>query len=185
MRVDERTERLIMRRLDGELTPDQERELNQVLLTSADARRLMIEYQQDDDLAQNVVADGIDGGWPADESAPSVPSWRTPSFWLPVTGGLAAAAVIVLVLLGPDRWNQDLSPQPSVPPAGQAASSDTPASPIRPTPQPTPAIHDLPHLGERHLDREVFGVMNEAGDSILLFEVNRMRTLRIPVTGDL
>lgn len=185
MTVDERTERLIVRRLDGELTPDEEHELNQILLTSAEARRMMIDYQQDDDLAGDVIADGVDGRWSVADESTNVRNLRTPWFWGPVAGGFAAAAVIVLMLVGPAQVDPG-APSPSLTEATErVASGNTVSKPRLPTPEPIPAIDHMPHLGRRHVDRELIGVLNDAGDKILLFEVNRTRTLRIPVTGDL
>ena len=53
--VDEHIERLISRQLDGELSADQELELNQALIGSSAARALMEEYEKNDLAARMVL----------------------------------------------------------------------------------------------------------------------------------
>ena len=44
---------------------------------------------------------------------------------------------------------------------------------------------ELPHRGQRWIDRDYVGVFDESRDSLLLFEIDRTRTVRVPVAGDL
>lgn len=101
--IDERIERLINRRLDGELTEEEQLELNRELIRNPEANRLLEEYQQIDELACVAMMKALD----REETVPvlnkqlrSAPQrvaaaqkqWRV--WWL-VPGAIAAALLAV------------------------------------------------------------------------------------------
>ncbi len=179
--VDERTERLIVRQLDGELTPSEQDELNQILLRSAAARRMLSDYQQNDRLASDVIGTVAEGRWPS--AAEPIRAGRSSARWVwgTLAAGLAAAAAIVIVLSLP-RAVEPVGPadaplQPGA--VAEAHRSGVPADTLVYT------STDLPHHGERWVNRDYIGVLDESKDLLFIVEVDRTRTIRMPVAGDL
>ncbi len=101
--VDERIERLIVRRLDGELTDDESLELDRELLRSPQARQLLGEYQEIDDAAVDALAAalGVDSNCSSAFLVAATPPRRTRHSWLwwtlpaAIAAGLAVAAVLM------------------------------------------------------------------------------------------
>ena len=175
--VDEQTERLIVRHLDGELTGSEQDELNQILLRSAAARRMLSEYQENDRLAADVVGAVADGRWSAEVEPDPSARRRRVTRWRAWTAGLAAAAAIAIVVSWPQQPDSlDRVPTPPV------ARPDRVAVP---TDNLVFTGTELPHRGERRINRDYLGVFDESGQSLLLLEVDRTRTVRIPLAGDL
>ncbi len=176
--VDERTERLINRYLDGELTPTEQDELNQILLRSAEARRMLSDYQENDRLATETIAVAVEGRW----SGGSVGPWSVARRWIAgrtVWAGVAAAAVLALVVLAP--WQAHELAQNPKPIAPVVSSNGSVVSGDRLTYTST----GVPVRGERNIKRDYIGVIDEENDSLYVFEVDRRRTIHVPVAGDL
>ncbi len=182
--VDSRIERLIVRRLDGELTPEEETELNRELLRSADARRMLSDCQQTDRWASEVVAAVADNRWPHEALPPDIEqSWRHGIMgWKGVSSVLAAAAV-VLIVVGLS-WRGSEEPGRSTPVARLPESPRSNPSMLRSDYQVF-AGNDLPNRGHRRLDRDYVGILDEDRKTLYMLELNRTRTLRIPIAGDL
>ncbi len=179
--VDERIERLIVRQLDGEITPDEQEELNQVLLRSADARRMLSEYRENDQRAGEVIGAVAEGRWPAESPRSPRRRARRIRFWPAMATGLAAAAVIALVVTSPRQTDApttgtEFPPIPSLAPV---------APPNVETGDLLYTSGEVPHHGERWVDRDYIGVFDESRDTLYMIEVDRTRTVRVPVTGDL
>lgn len=176
--VDERTERLIVRLLDGELRPAEQDELNRTLLRSAEARRLLSEYQENDRLATDVIEAAVEGTWAGGLPARHV---RRVGLWAGVTTGLAAAAAIAIIVA---ILSQRPSPGP-IPMPGPAPEMAQSEQPIIGPDRLRYSSMDWPYQGQRRIDRHYIAVLDETGESMLLFEVDRTRTVRLPLAGDL
>ncbi len=181
MNVDERTERLIVRRLDGELTPAEQDELNQILLRSPDARRMLSEYDQNDRLATDMIGAVAEGRLPSEAGPIRAGRSRHVTLWTAIGTGLAAAAALAIVVISP--W-QDGAVDP-VMPGGEHQTVVRPDQPVINGDHLVYTSTELPHRGERRIDRDYIGVFDESRDSLLLLEIDRTRTVRIPVAGDL
>ena len=179
--VDERIERLIVRQLDGELTPAEQEELNQVLLRSAEARRMLSEYGENDQRAGGLIGAVAEGRWPAEASPMPEARPRRVRFWGTMVTGLAAAAVIAFVVTSPRQTDAPGTGTefPPIPSAAPVAPPNVGAGDLVYT------SGDVPHRGERWVDRDYIGVFDESRNTLYMIEVDRTRTVRVPVTGDL
>jgi hypothetical protein len=189
--LEEHIERLIVRRLDGMLTRDEELELDRILIRSPEARQAYEEYRRIDDLASQSLASlfpeggkaGIGGVPPAPRPAevPSRPSRRYHRVWWALTG-LAAACLAALLYLNP----ADHGPAKPVARSGWSkAGPETPGgnvsgsrngftrtSPVVPVVYPG-------GVTDRRVDRGWIGVRGEDGN-IYWLEVTRTRTSTRP-----
>ena len=95
--------------------------------------------------------------------------------------GLAAAAAIAIVVISP--WQRG-AVDPVVP-GGEHQTVVQPDQPVINGDHLVYTTTELPHRGERRIDRDYIGVFDASRDSLLLLEVDRTRTVRIPVAGDL
>ncbi|UCE60846.1 MAG: hypothetical protein JSU63_03670 [Phycisphaerales bacterium] len=183
--VDEHIERLIVRRLDGELTDDEVLELNRELIRNPQARWLLETYERVDGLCETVLA-----GVVADKPLSSDPTagrriisrnhhpYRY-RMWLLASGAVAAALLALVV------------PLPSAGPL----SDDVQSVAVEDV-QPVAPIADSPILNEnglmrnigmdphgprikRRTGRDVFGIMGDDGN-IYWIQVDRVRTMRRP-----
>jgi len=167
--------------LDGELAPADQHELNRDLLRSPQARRVLSDYRDIDRLAAEVMTAVVDGRCRV--AGPTGRTWtgRRTVLWSGVFAGLAAAAIIMVV--AGLTWQGDHSIDKGSPDR---------TAPIALRPQETagpqhlvPVGMDLLNRGQRRIDRDYVGVFDEARGTLYVFEVNRTRTVRIPVAGDL
>jgi len=78
--IDERTEQLVTRKLDGELTGAESHELNKLLIRSPQARALMEEYERADALAGEALRAAFEREASPDDRAAQLAraaaSWR-------------------------------------------------------------------------------------------------------------
>jgi len=179
-------ERLIIRKLDGEISEDEELQLNRELIRDPEARRMMEEYERIDGLAAAALNEALGDEMLSEHAA----SMETPSrasagrgyhqgWWL-VPGAVAAALLAVMVA----RFS------PTVP-------SDR-ASLVEQQPVPSQRI---PRVGSDHspgglqqnvnmgrdrikrdTGREVIGVVGDDGN-IYWIEIDRTRTYKRPSAG--
>ena len=185
-REDKDIEILISRHLDGELSEEEELDLNRRLIRHPEARRLLEGYQRIDSLAAAALKHAV-----PDREAPFAPATLTTKgkprrklrnhrvLWL-LPGAIAAALLAVIV-------NQATLPGTSGPRvAEQAPAQPVPVQVVRPplegsnglmrtvgtTPVPRRQI-------KRSTARDVYGILGEDG-RIYWIEVDRTRTIKRP-----
>jgi hypothetical protein len=171
-------EHLISKRLDGELSEDQELQLNRQLIRDPAAHRMMEQSERIDRLASAALAElfvrragtdaaSIPGALPRRRSAvPRSSRWLIP--------GTIAAALLALVIPRPDvsrgpepalHANRSGAPQQRSIPVNGAAPGDLYRNVNVPTTQ-------------RSLGRDVIGVVGDDGN-LYWIEIDRSRTLRL------
>ena len=195
-------ERLISRRLDGELTDDENLELDRELLRNPKAHRLMEELRQMNERAgaalSQVICDRVTAVDPSSSPGrnettrhPRHGPWR----WL--IPGAIAAALAALVIPRPELSRVDppivTTSAPSVshqPLAAQPHPLTAQPHPLTAQPQPLMAQPQPGQRGDllrnvslpttrRDAGRNIFGVVGDDGN-IYWIEVDRVRTIRRP-----
>lgn len=179
-------ELLISRHLDGELSEDEELELNRRLIRHPEARRLLEACQRVDSLAaaalDRTVPDRAGSFDPAKLIAERRPARKARDYrgWLLVPGAIAAALLAVVVNQATLRDGSD----PRV--AGNGQVHSVPAAGVRPkweghddmmrhaVSEPVPRRQI-----KRDTARDVYGILGEDG-RIYWIEVDRTRTLNRP-----
>jgi hypothetical protein len=188
--VDYEVERLIVRRLDGANSEEDELRLDRELIRNPEARALMEEYQQTDRLAaaalQHAFAEPAcafdPATLPAQPERPQRPTmWRSWPLW----SGAAAAAVLALVVarvpLGSEPAPTGTPIQRGVPLVDGHDTSRLPGvGDGRPWSVSNPSS-GVPRI-RRDTGREVFGVIGDDGN-VYWIEVDRSRTVRRPNAG--
>jgi len=179
--VDEHIERLIVRRLDGELSEPEAAELDRELLRSPEARRLLEEYQRIDAAAAEALAAAC-----RPEAAPLPPVLpgggraAVRQRWLQWVVPLAAAAAVAMavVLVAPRQGRV-------VPVAGPA---EPPRQVARPVVRPQFTAHGdggvyRGGLGGRDVDRTInqnlLFIVGQDG-SVYVIDQQRIRTALQP-----
>ena len=176
--LEERTERLINRKLDGELTEAESLELDKRLIRSPEARALLAERQRLDALAAESLQMALAGpergpAWSGDLGT-QPPCRRTARRYLRTS--IVAAAVIVLAMLTvtlPTVLRPDKSPQTKMTiaqhnhdplqQADQLAASQGPVIPL--------ARADSTNDSERRRT-QVLGVYDDETQSLYLLEMH-------------
>jgi len=167
--VDERIERLIVRSLDGEASPQEQAELQRVLARDAAARALWHEYRSNDAMAAGAIERLIIG--PATARTGSQ-GRRRAATWL---GWGAAAAAVVLLLLWPMRHFGDAGD------SGGAAVHDGVAG-VGSSQLVDPAGSDPGDGSDR---RDFFGILDERNGDLYLFERNQVDWRVVTASGEL
>lgn len=173
---DERLERLICRRLDGEMSAAEQAELEAALAADPVVQALFDEYAANDALAGQVLRRDY-------EDAIAVGAGNRRGLWLAAAGALLAAAAVVAFSFVP-HWLGD-----SVSPASQMAGMQAPAS-VRHGPPPQFVDYreiDLrPRHRERRTWRDFIGIRNRKPDAnvIYILERNRRSDRITPVSSD-
>ncbi|HUW82599.1 MAG TPA: hypothetical protein VMZ31_07335 [Phycisphaerae bacterium] len=169
--VDERTERLIVRSLDGEASPQEQEELRRVLARDAAARALWHEYHSNDAMAAGAIEQLI--------AAPAAVATRWPgrrqtAAWL---GWGVAAAAVVLLLLWPLGHFGDAGDS-----AGGTRRDDVVAEvgPSRPAEQARSAPP-----GDGRDRRDYFGILDERNGDLYLFQRNQVDWRVVTASGEL
>lgn len=180
--VDERTELLICRSLDGELTAGERAELEGILQTDPAARQLLEEYGRVDDLAVRALRRDF-------ESAKTVVAvGRFRGIRLAAAGAVLTAAAVVALSFLPNLWSVGSGggPSPNRPVAVQPMIRQ--GAPGGPQQFVDYREEDyLPHRRQRDVIRDVIGVRgkNEKNqDVIYIFERNTQSTRITPLSGD-
>lgn len=173
----ERLERLISRRLDGEITSVEASELDRILSADPAARALLIDSQDLDRLAAEALRE--DAGMSRKPTA----NRRYRGWWIAAGGAiLTAAAVVALSFL------------PVLKPAGpRVADNNRSRFPIaRGDPSPESG---RPFMEYRNVDfrprqwmgdvrRELIGIRGDDPDTLYIFERRMQATQIRPVSGD-
>lgn len=208
MMIDERTELLINRKLDGQLSPADALELDRRLIRDPQARTLLEDYARDDGLAGEAIAsltaERTSSAAPTEVAAWS-PSRKQRWLSLGMISGIAAAlALAVLTARGP--LGQDASPDSggmnspamadamadAMPNAASHAASHAmsgdPTTPDVPAAQPRPLQHVAGFEGFQgpirqtdRLDRDVIGIWDAKSRSLYLLEADVARSALEPV----
>jgi anti-sigma factor RsiW len=171
--MDDRTEQLITRRLDGEITEQESLELDKRLIRSPEARAYMEELDRIDSLAGTTLRDLCSTSGtqsPPEIDAESSP-WRTHPgisrrYLRPVMAVAAAIAVALLVILLPSErpTSTDRTPLAARDNHGTSGQTD-------PTAITVPVDNNwsgLPTAGKH----EVLGVYDDATQSLYLLEMS-------------
>jgi len=182
-------ERLIVRKLDGELSPQQSLELDKELLKNPDARQLFDDYKKIDSWSAAAMDDVYASITPRFDRV-DVPQqtyayrWSAHSRYGWLVVGAIAAAILALVIPVPSL-NLDRKQSPSI------VHKTNTTSPVqiggmRPvTTQPSQQGGMMNYVDwrkpriQRDNGREIIGVRGDDGN-LYWIEVNRMRTIRMP-----
>ena len=189
--IDERTERLINRKLDGEITPDEELELNKILIRSPATRALLERSAGYDGLARAALREELGEYVPprlevvAAGALPAPRVGRRRSWWSGAGGGVLAASLVLIAsvwqpALGPTSSRDGSAPHL----AGNVALAEPPhvgGDEMR----TLPAHLEMPRRQRRAVDRSFIGVYDERTDRYFVLEVRHVRTQTIVVRGDM
>jgi anti-sigma factor RsiW len=183
--VDEQLERLISRRLDGELSEAEQAEFEQMLAREPGARRLYETQVRIDSAARDALRTALPGGSPTrvEPMPAAAPAGRRlPRGWWAAPLALAAclAAVVILRPMAPppvDSPQVSVDAQPIA--VDQAVAATTPIQePLR---KVTPAF-GRSGLIDTSLQREWLGIQGSDGN-IYWIQVDHARTFRTPGEG--
>ncbi len=181
--VDERTELLICRYLDGEISSAEQAELNRILAVNDAARALLDEYQHNDHVAMQALRQ--DAGVSATRNSTPTPTHRHRGWWTAIVSATLTAAAVIAISFIPSFLS---SPTSSSPVALQQSKN---ARPSQAVPQINPQLVDykrdmnyVPMQRNMDLHRDVIGVQGNSPNVIYLFERSRSSTKLTPVSGD-
>jgi anti-sigma factor RsiW len=182
---DEHLERLITRRLDGELTPEEDAELGQILRARPAARQLLAEHAACDRLAGLALRQSLGAPRPC----PGVPIRHIGRRreWLSYSLVAAAAACIAMVMLFRGQWSPPtpadrLAVSHTSPVDGQWLRNASHAGLREPT-WTTPI--DYPHRQSRLINRNVFGIKDPNTGRYFILEYRQQAVKTVPVRGSL
>ncbi len=196
--IDERIERLINRKLDGELTPEEQLELDKELLRCPAARALYESYREIDGLVGEVISDcaGYEAGKsPIQADCPyRIGRKQHNHYWMYFASVLAASLAFVIFWNTPEQVSNSGYPTA----LNNAPADKTPVADSRmPTEgkvQPTikQRFNDAgvwrvkgnnSERVNRLTDRNVIVVPGEDGE-IYLLNLDRIREVRLPTRED-
>jgi len=186
--IDEGTERLINRRLDGELGESESLELDKLLIRSPQVRALAEEYERNGAAAAEALRAALDdAGSPTDRAerlARTVTARRWP--WRAVRRRAAVAAAVLGVIIGAGAVYRLAAPEASVTPEPAGIEVANPVAVNKPAPagDKTPVEIEHPRRREQRVVRDIFGVFDEETQSVYLLEANRTQTSVVPVSAN-
>lgn len=176
--IDERTEHLISRRLDGELTPEESLELDKLLIRSPEARRAMEEADEIDALTvgtlRTLISHHEQSQW---QPAASAARRRGPRL-LQYGVGLAAAVLFMMVstplltggreagLRGTEGRNLDRAGMLPVSPLMPAAFEQDPA---------VTRLLSGPRQHRERIDEAIIGILDPETQNVYLLEIETAR----------
>jgi hypothetical protein len=197
--VDERTERLICRLLDGEITADERAELDGVLARDAAARALLKDYSEIDAKAADALRHDLS------RAVTAVAPRGRRGLWLATAGGLVAAAAVVVFSFLPDLWSGATGPDEGLARSangnGDAVAHggngfDSQAMrrlPGRNQAGPGPmaqrfvdygGLDPRPAQRSRNLQRDWVGIPTADPNTIIIIQRDRRTTKITPISGD-
>lgn len=180
--IDERTEHLITRKLDGELADAESLELNKLLIRDPQARALLEEHARQEQRAGEAIR-ALVSVWARGSMAAEVAAW-VPSrrrWWYSLAAISAVAAAFTLAVL---LWQR-----PAAAPDGEAMPTDSLVSsgppdavePLHPADPGYMPVVEHPRRETDNLEREVIGVWDRQSRSLYLLEADRTDLLVEPV----
>jgi hypothetical protein len=200
LEIDERTERLICRLLDGEITADERAELADVLARDAVARALLKDYSEIDAKAADALRHDLS------RAVTAVAPRGRRGLWLATAGGLVAAAAVFVFSFLPDLWTGGFWPGGGGVPMGAKDSGD---AVVRGgngfDQQSTPGFPGLsqarrgqmaqqfvdyggldqrPAQRSRDLQRDWVGIPTADPNTIIIIQRDRRTTRITPISGD-
>lgn len=173
----ERTERLLSRALDGELTADERVELDGILSANTAARALFEDYGAIDALASAALKRDFSRNIASASHRRSYRGW-----WIGVGGGLLAAAAVVALSV--------LTSLPHAAPPGEGRSPIA-RSPARAPMGIQPQFVDYrdgdlsPTNRQINLHRDLIGIRSADQNKIYIIERARQSTNLRPISGDI
>lgn len=189
--IDERTEQLINRRLDGELREGETLELDKALIRSPEARAMDEELQAIDVWAGQTLHTLLDEPRLSPEQLRSITTKPRRNWHRLAQYGLsAAAAVLFLIASAPllPRAKLPSGTQSPVPGHDPYVASAVPTSPQILISNPNAEPSDLagvvtgPREYQKQIDQDVIGVFDPDTQSVYLLELetahNRVRSMR-------
>ena len=177
--LDERTEILMNRRLDGELTPDESLELDKLLIRDPQGRALLEEYARMDKAAGEVIRAVV--STPAKRIEPAeCSSWAGPlrRWWYSFGLVSAVAASITLAFLLSQRAVQ--VPMPNAAPGIAAVEGPVAGPSLAGSNLDYVANMEGPRRETNTVEQNVIGVWDDQTRSLYLLEVNSDRSLVEP-----
>lgn len=180
--IDERTEILINRKLDGELTEAESLELDKAMLRSPGARDRLEEYTRLDEAARATLDAAL--GHANDGDGRRIITFRKAARMRRTLEAVAIAAVVALAVVSGGeavKWMTgpepaELKPSGTAPAPERAQSNDQRAG----DPFVVPVIEG-PRHHEQQVERDVFGVYDEETQSLYLLESSRTQTTVTPM----
>jgi hypothetical protein len=187
--VDERTERLISRLLDGEITSEEQAELDGTLAGNPAAQALLHEYRRIDARAAEALRCDFYG------VTTTVAPRRRSGLWLATAGGLLAAAAVVAFSFLPDLWSGRTGsgePSRSVPMVMRDPGPpvDASAGMDRNGFVPPAQFADYRNADQRpvrrlrDVQRDWIGIPSADGKTIFFIERKTQTTKLTPISGD-
>lgn len=177
--VDEATERLICRALDGEATPTELTELASCLLRSEAARRLYDEYQAQDASAAKALRQEFESATTA--AAGSVRR----GLWLATAGAVLTAAAVLAFSFVPGIWRSiGNDARQSITQNGKRVAPTSNRQSMEPTYVDYNPGDVLPRYRQRDMQRDVIGIRGP-NNEIYLFERGKQSTRMVPISGEL
>ncbi len=177
---DERIERLIGRHLDGEITADDQAELDALIASRPDVESLLREYARNDALA----AEALECDYECSMGT-ARPGGRRGYRLATAAVALAAAAAIALSIV--PHWIGRGDIQPTDPGWAGEALVDRPASETPPAGPEFADYRDIdfqPRRRERASWREIIGIRDQETGAIYILERDTRSTRLVPVSGD-
>jgi anti-sigma factor RsiW len=185
--IDDRTERLITRKLDGELTEEESLELNKLLIRTPEARTMLEDYTRMDARAAEVIHDVVSAPvvseLPANVAAGTQAAGGTElrhrRQWYSLAAISAVAAVITLTVLLSQRTAG--IPVPHAPGMTVAAPDTVAVTSAPPGQFQWASTLDEPRRQTDSMETEVFGVWDRESRSLYLLEADTAGSLVEPV----
>lgn len=184
--VNERVERLINRRLDGEISAADDAELTDILDSNPAAQRMLADYQRLDASAARVLT------YDFDKAKTAARPRQHGGFRLAAAGAVLAAAAVVALSFLPDLFRTAVRSGSSgdvvvAPNAPMFRSNDSPRGGFVPQFVDYADVDYMPQERLEDVYRDVIGVRakdRNNKDIIYIFERNAQNRRIVPITGD-
>ncbi len=176
--IDERTEILINRRLDGALSDEEALELDKLLIRNPQARVMLEACQRQDALASSLLRTALPLQEPAGGSSDplTVPAAvHARGGWMfGRRVGILVASLLMAGMIGgaPGRWSADTARDGIDSSARNASAAFNGGG----------AVFDQPHQEQHQTNRDVIAVYDRETNSYYLLEMNHTQSTARPLT---